>query len=544
MKDLDAARVRTWVGLATTSLAAVRDDLDRSNVFPVADADTGTNLALTLAEGRRAVERVGRSASDTDVLVALATGCRRGARGNSGTLLAEWVRALGRAWGTRGAAGALDAAARAVHESVGAPVEGTFLTIARVAADAADAAARAARAADAAADAAHAGGAPEDVLAAACRAARAELPRTPDLLPALRGRVDAGAHGLVVVLEALAAAFGVDVPDPAEPVSGAGGRIVPVDANSAGTAGSAAALAPGLLAPGLTSDQGAHEVVLGVDAPGRSLGVPLRDALGAVGDSVAVAGGDGVWHLHVHTDDPAAAVAAVDAVVGEQGESYDVQVRFLGAHAHRGPHVLVDPHGVPDEAATDAGAPRGPVVVVVTSAPGLLAPLARSGAIALLADAAHVAGDDAVLRATQDAGSAGAPVTVLGPSESDLRLVAALATLDTVDPQAPTSDRLVALRGAHDGLRVVRVQPGVLDVAAASGPAEPAEPTGHLADVSALGPEDVVLLLHGEDADPGALADLVAAVGRGGAGPEVVVLASGRPDAGVELGWEPAGSAR
>ncbi len=148
---------------AVALLAAHREELDGLNVFPVPDADTGTNMYATLVAARDALAS-GQS---------FATGALLGARGNSGSILAAW---LGPA-----VSGDLAAAAEAAYAAVPEPVEGTMLTVMRAAANAADL--------EAAAQAAW----------AACEQT-SEAPPTPDA----RGYVDAGARGTCLLLDLLA----------------------------------------------------------------------------------------------------------------------------------------------------------------------------------------------------------------------------------------------------------------------------------------------------------------------------------------------------
>jgi hypothetical protein len=509
--------VRAWARLAISSLTAAQPELDRANVFPVADGDTGTNLLLTVAEGVRAVDALDVTADGPAVLTAFAAGCRQGARGNSGVLTAEWVRALASAW-YEGPAHALDRAAGAAHDAVGDPVEGTLLTVARAAAD------------GGAAATGHAAVEREQsarVLTAAAGAARDALARTPDLLPDLHGELDAGAHGLVLVIESLARAFGATLETAPGTVPAASSRL-PSDGVSAApaTMSSVELMVPALTddgpaasgaldpAPGGVGDVGDVEVLLDVvlrGPDGTGLARALRDALGEVGGSVAVAGGDGAWRAHVHTSDPASAVCAVDAVVrtagGAAGAVRDVQVRRL------------DPRSDPDE----------PGVVALTSAPGLLAELARAGAVVLLADERHPADESAVRRAAEETGAS--VVEVLRAPDSDLRLVAALAELATAGGSSGPAERAEALRTAAARLDVAVLGAGEIDdprraAARASSGDGSGESSG----------DDVVLVLHGERVASRQLDALAGALADARAGTEVVVLASGRDDATVEIG--------
>ncbi|MER7151827.1 DAK2 domain-containing protein, partial [Streptomyces lydicus] len=98
---LDAAAVRAWCGLALEALGRERERIDAINVYPVADGDTGTNLYLTLESAARAVEAAfdGHASAGTapglaDAIGAMAHGALIGARGNSGTIVAQLLRGM------------------------------------------------------------------------------------------------------------------------------------------------------------------------------------------------------------------------------------------------------------------------------------------------------------------------------------------------------------------------------------------------------------------------------------------------------------------
>ncbi|MDF2848277.1 MAG: hypothetical protein K0R97_2259, partial [Oerskovia sp.] len=86
-EHIEPAVVRAWVAETVRTLGEARARIDRANVFPVADADTGTNLFLTVTEGARAVDEVPDGAPVDAVLLAFARGALIGARGNSGVIL-------------------------------------------------------------------------------------------------------------------------------------------------------------------------------------------------------------------------------------------------------------------------------------------------------------------------------------------------------------------------------------------------------------------------------------------------------------------------
>ncbi|MGN7142629.1 DAK2 domain-containing protein, partial [Streptomyces pseudogriseolus] len=102
-QTFDALAVRAWCGLALDALGRAREEIDAINVYPVADGDTGTNLYLTLESAATAVEAVfaGHEAGGAhpgptlaDAVRAMAHGALIGARGNSGTILAQLLRGM------------------------------------------------------------------------------------------------------------------------------------------------------------------------------------------------------------------------------------------------------------------------------------------------------------------------------------------------------------------------------------------------------------------------------------------------------------------
>ncbi len=195
---LDEAAVGHWCRTAVDALSAARGVLDELNVFPVPDGDTGTNLLLTAQAALAALERDAARTTEPAWSV-LSRGAVLGARGNSGTILAQLLRGLAdQLAGQPPADGptlaaALQKAAETAYTAVADPEEGTFLSVARGAAECAVARVEAGPATLA------------DVVTAAADGARAALDRTPGQLAALReaGVVDAGGAGLCLVLDAL-----------------------------------------------------------------------------------------------------------------------------------------------------------------------------------------------------------------------------------------------------------------------------------------------------------------------------------------------------
>src|SRR6185436_16577680 len=192
---VDGPRLARSVYAAADWVSAGREELNRLNVFPVPDGDTGTNFSLTLRAVADACRALGQ-ASLGETARTIARGAVLGARGNSGMLLAHFLLGFSDSLGDRATADARDIATAirrgsdTLSASLDDPKEGTILTVAREAAAAAE---------RAAADS------PDLTLFMQRLVADAEqaLARTPELLAVLReaGVVDAGGKGFVRMLE-------------------------------------------------------------------------------------------------------------------------------------------------------------------------------------------------------------------------------------------------------------------------------------------------------------------------------------------------------
>ncbi|WP_371618081.1 DAK2 domain-containing protein [Streptomyces sp. NBC_00454] len=385
---LDAEAVRTWSALALAALGRAREDIDAINVYPVADADTGTNLYLTAESADRELADVFAGVTDgtagtslPEAVRAFAHGALIGARGNSGTILAQLLRGVADVLADEPAgrgparllAQALTRAAEEAYQAVAHPVEGTMLTVAT-------AAAKAAAVAEAAA------GSAADVAAAAYDGARAALAETPGQLAALgrAGVVDAGGCGLVAVLGALWQALSGQEPAD-EPVRG---RAVPVPRP------------PEPCAEDLGGP--AYEVLYLLEAAEARV-AELRTRLDGLGDSLVVVGGDGLWNVHVHVDDPGAAVEA--GVVA--GRPYRIRITHFG-----------------DERRRTRGERAQRAVVAVVQGEGLAGLCGEAGATTVLA---RPDGPPAVAELVAAVRRAHAREIVLLPNSAELRAVAAAA---------------------------------------------------------------------------------------------------------------------
>lgn len=278
LERLDAESLQGWFGHAAEALERACTAINALNVFPVPDRDTGTNMLITMRSAAAAAQAAA-TPSAAGVADAGARGALRGACGNSGVILAGYLRGLADGLADRvtadgeALATALVAAADSAYSAVQQPLEGTILSVAR-------AAALAARKDDSAPVA--------GVARSAASAATAELADTTSQLPALTtaGVVDAGGQGLVVVLDVLA-----------HLADGVGAMTQPVIVNSS------------VVGQATRPVEFAYEVQFLLDAPASALSV-LRARLTHFGDSVAVVAGADRHTVHVHVNDVGAAIEA------------------------------------------------------------------------------------------------------------------------------------------------------------------------------------------------------------------------------------------
>ncbi|MEQ3554786.1 DAK2 domain-containing protein [Pseudonocardia nematodicida] len=497
----DPALLRRWIDAVAERLTAGRAEIDRINVFPVADHDTGSNLLLTA----RAAATAPLSGGPAGAAAALAAAAVRGARGNSGIILSQLFRGLAeelaavpRTSGAAGElAGALRRAAALATTAISTPRTGTALTVleAAAAALATRAGAGAGTSSTAETEAATSppalrppqrgsvasppepgsavspAGPAEGLAEAAHRAAgaaRAALARAAGRPAELvrAGVVDAGGLGLVVVLDALVAAAG-GTPAPAPPTT---------PASAPGTEPAvepAAAPRPGSGGPGAV-----HEVtyLLTVPAEGAAPAVAaLRDRLAELGDCVAVAeDGEGGRVVHVHTSDAGPAIEAGLAAGRVSGIRVEALPPSVPSRA-RAVLLLVESPGAGD-LARQAG---GDVLAADTdpSADDVLAAIRATGAahVAVLPCAEHrrTVAETAAGRAR----GAGVEVVVV-PSVSVPQGLAALAVHD---PDRRAADDVVAMAEAAAGTRTGGLRIAETEALTWAGPCRPGEVLG-LAD--------------------------------------------------------------
>jgi DAK2 domain fusion protein YloV len=303
MADPSIERFRRVVNAAATHLEERRREVNDLNVFPVADGDTGDNMALTLRAVSDELDRLdGQMVDDigrTEIVNALARAALMGARGNSGVILSQIVRGAAEELSSRPGelvdpmlvAAAFARAADAAYESVREPAEGTMLTVFR---EMAHSISRRLAHMEETRLSPNATPAEQDALLAellegAVRDGEAAVARTPEQLEVLResGVVDAGAHGLVVILAGVVAGLrGSDEISEGLPHYAPAANTRPHHEDS-------------------RYRYCTNFIVTGSGLDSRSF-VPRLEELG---DSVLVVGDEATLKVHVHTDEPETAVA-------------------------------------------------------------------------------------------------------------------------------------------------------------------------------------------------------------------------------------------
>ena len=336
--------------LATTQIVEVvsafhdaledhKESINRLNVYPVPDGDTGTNMFLTVGSVLEEMEAVAFDDRDA-VCAALSHGSLMGARGNSGVILSQVLRGMSACFAQADAidgdvlASALTEASVAADGAVMKPVEGTILTVVREVA-------RAAR------DAAETS-AISKVVEEALTEGEAALERTPEQLIVLReaGVVDAGGAGFLLLLHAI-----LHVLD---------GRALPVAENST----EIASVTIGKQQQDELSEL-RYEVMYLLNAPDEAI-EGFKNVWAGLGDSIVVVGGDGLWNCHIHTD---AIGPAIEAGI-EVGRPQRIRVTDLAEEVMEERWVReAAESGKTDDLAAPQQVPCA--VVAVSPAPGI-----------------------------------------------------------------------------------------------------------------------------------------------------------------------------
>ena len=507
---LDDAAVGQWCRAAVVALSAARGRIDDLNVFPVPDGDSGTNLLATAEAAAAALDEAGEGGTGS-AWALLARGGVLGARGNSGTILAQLWRGLADQLAAQPPAdgptlaAALQKAADTAYGAVADPEEGTFLTVARAGAEAAVAAVAAGRTALG------------EVVRAAADGARAALEATPGQLAVLRdaGVVDAGGAGLCLVLDALVTTVtGVEPDRPS--LARRPERGHPHHAHDHDDLPHQPPPGPGSEVQYLLADSDEAAVAR------------LHERLAALGDSLVVVGvdtpGGREWNVHVHVADVG---AAIEAGI-EAGRPYRISVTPLAPVRPPAPVpdaravVAIVPDGRLAELFADEGAtvvPCGPDGVTEEDVLAAVLGSGAAGVVVLPNDPTVTA---VASRAAERAREEGRDVAVV-PTRSPVQGLAALAVADPArrfgDDVITKAEAAAATRWAevtvaeHEALTSAgRCAPGDV-LGSAEGDvlligAEPAAVACELLDRMLSAGGELVTVVAGSDTD---LADAVCA---------------------------------
>jgi uncharacterized protein len=323
--------------------------INRLNVFPVPDGDTGTNMLATVTAASRALDELEVSEpapSMEQVCSTISRAALMGARGNSGVILCQILRGVASSWSpltavdAKALATALDGAAQAARAAVQRPAEGTILTVASAGGTGA------LSALEAGADLA-------GIAAAALEQARLALWSTPDQLPVLAeaGVVDAGGAGLLLLYDALSGEITGMAPLDELPL--------PESVRDA-----LHAIGPAIEARAHASESDLRfEVMYLLEAPDEAIPA-FRDVWATIGDSIVVVGGDGLWNCHIHTDEPGPAIeAALDV-----GRPREIRISDLSEQVEEERWVR---NAAPVAPGAETGSHARTAVVAVASGEGI-----------------------------------------------------------------------------------------------------------------------------------------------------------------------------
>jgi hypothetical protein len=450
---LDGAALVRVVSTFRDALRAHQEELNRLNVYPVPDGDTGTNMALTLES---VCAEVGDATRMDDVCRALAHGSLMGARGNSGVILSQVLRGLADTFAPLEAIGPDDLvrglrhASDAAYQAVMRPVEGTILTVVREAAETAEVARG------------NGAGALDGLLTRTVEAAYDAVARTPDMLPVLKdaGVVDAGGRGFSLLLDAfLHVVDGTPVPEP---------EVVTTPA----------AVAAHQRGEDVASLR--YEVMYLLEADDTTIAA-FKESWGAIGDSIVVVGGDGLWNCHVHTNDIG---AAVEAGV-EAGRPREIRITDLIEQVEEEHWVRAARDGEPTDA---PGEPVTTAVVAVAVGEGLARLLRSVGVHEVVAGGQSMNPSTAQILEAVDRASADAVlvlpnnknIVAVAQQVDDLTarevgvvpthsVVEALAALVVYDPDETLANNAAAMADAASRVRAGEVTQAVRDSVAECG---------------------------------------------------------------------------
>ena len=335
---------------AAAALKDKRDEINKLNVFPVPDGDTGTNMSLTMDAVLQEIAELPDHAGIAEMCTAITQGSLMGARGNSGVILSQILRGLcdevaeASEVDTKLVAEALDRSRKVAFQAVRKPVEGTMLTVLKDSAAAAKKGVRTGMDMDA-------------LLPHVVNAAFESVRNTPNLLPVLKenGVVDAGGYGLAILAEGLVAAYeGHEVREM---------HIEPAPADL-----------QMIVDPENDWDDQEYMYCTEFLLFGESLeSDSIEEYISSAGGSELVVGSDTTLKIHVHTNDPGTVLAKMISY----GEIGDVHIHNMRRQTRERSEALAA-EGVTSGTAATGSKPYG--FVTVAAGPGLKGILESLGA--------------------------------------------------------------------------------------------------------------------------------------------------------------------
>ncbi|MDR0879917.1 MAG: DAK2 domain-containing protein [Clostridioides sp.] len=280
IQNIGGKELRAMFVSGANNLQNHKDLVDKLNVFPVPDGDTGTNMSLTISYAIKELSKV-ENDEITDIGKALSKGSLMGARGNSGVILSQIIRGIAKSIEGKTRLTTVDLAeafkngSDTAYKAVIKPIEGTILTVVRESAEFAVKQARREK----------------DVLkfmGAVVKEANESLKRTPSLLKNLRdaGVVDSGGKGLVCIYEGMHALL------KGNPV---------LNSNTAVSTSAPTVAAGAEISPEDIKFQYCTEFIVESSEDNAD---KVRDLMLGYGDSLAVVGDDGIIKVHVHSNNP------------------------------------------------------------------------------------------------------------------------------------------------------------------------------------------------------------------------------------------------
>ena len=548
MSQLPGIELRRAFRGAVSWLEEHRDTINALNVFPVPDGDTGTNMLLTM---RAAMERCpgDDGASASEVASGVAQGAFLGARGNSGVILSQFFKGFADALDGKETfsgpdlAQALDQAREAAYRAVSQPVEGTMLTVIRRASEAAlD------RADDLEAEVA-------DVLATAFHASCEALRRTPEQLPVLReaGVVDSGGLGVVAIIGGACYALAPGA------VEGGLDDLVK---------GGLASLVEGRAKGRLTTRAGYLDTTVDVEwgyctefiINGEGLDPEaVRREYEKTALSTVVAGDERQVRVHVHAEDPGPALSYAVSL----GQLSNIKIENMDeqnagfATGHAAPPPALDATASRLEA-TDLA------VVAVTAGDGIAALFLDSGARGVAAGGQTM--NPSVEELLQAAGRANGRNTIILPNNKNIVLTArqaaetdpslhvvpsqsipaGVAALLAYNPEQPLEANLTAMEESLAEVKSVEVTQAVRDSRIGGVDVRAGDYIGLVDDAlviasrsaedalqaaleqAGIGPDSIVTLYRGRDADEALAANFARSLERQALGIQVDLIYGGQ----------------